>query len=664
MAIEVTIAEPAAWSGRAKDPGGGEPFTWELDANTVSVCLGLPIARKLSDPDNEADRLIVQAIVAAVDSLAREHGLPGVPREATDAAIERAAPRGLKKHLIGMPHEGNELAEEAKLSPRLVQEADVSRARELLANHLKKFGWHDQIVPHDRRDELLKDAVSFLFQQACGQLDEASPAGLLEALVLENERLVAQAERRQAFLPARLETEPESAGEIRTEVARAAQAAIACRFLIEYVVARPPEGHAEWSLRRYDECVALVAELLDWAYLDDAVNAGLSATDLLIRDDGQLRLRELGRYERGHSSFFDTVVEDLKTASASIFPKRLATRDTTSESHGRNETLTSLDDALTSETGLTGEGLVSLFHAAAYITRQANAELTTMPRPDALAALVATTGGQSSSIEQAVDYFTLGPRDSFLKPPSGSTRDVLPSRSARRWSYVRRPFLLLDTTDGPTLTWGRRHPLAALRVFIGQLLSGSYQHLAEGKDLRSALGAVSSETGHAFEDRVGKVFESAGIARIIGCESVGGDSLHKTDQGDLGDIDVLACDRQPRTIWVVECKDLTGAITTSDFVDEMSEHFGSGDATTLSRVSARVAWIDARKASVLTEFGEPGAAHQWSTRGLIVTAVPVIAPYITDSPFSVVPVANLGTWLKRNSRTPRSKSRKRGRKKR
>jgi hypothetical protein len=475
---------------------------------------------------------------------------------------------------------------------------------------------------------------------------------------------VAQTERRQAFLPARLETEPESADEIRTEVAKAARAAIACRLLIEYVVARPPEGQGEWSLRRYDECLALVAELLDWAYLDDAVNAGLSATDLLIRDDGQLRLRELGRYERGQSSFFDTVVEDLKAASASIFSKRLATRDTDVESQGRNETLTRLDDALASETGLTGEGLVNLFHAAAYITRQADAELTTMPRSDAIAALVRTTGGETSTIEQAVDYFTLVPRDSFLKPPTGSTRDVLPSRSARRWSYVRRPFALVDTTEGPTLTWGRRHPLAALRVFIGQLLSGSYQHLAEGKDLLSALGAIGSETGHEFEKRVGQVFESVGIDPVIGCESVGNDSLHKTDQGDLGDIDVLACDRQRRTIWVVECKDLTGAITTSDFVDEMTEHFGSGDATTVSRVSARVAWIDARKASVLTEFHEPTSALQWSTRGLIVTAVPVIAPYITDSPFPIVTIADLATWLQRSSRSPQSKSRKRRRKSR
>lgn len=654
-AIEVSLADLQAWSSASPDASRGEAAIIAATGNTVSLCLGLPIASLLARPTNEADRLIVDAIARALDALANENGLPGVPKETIDEAVENVAPLGVKKHLIGMPQEGNEIAELADKPGRLVQEADVSRAREMLAEHLKSYGWHDETVPHERRDEILKDAVRFLFEETCKRLDESSPAGLLDALVLENERLAASSEHRQALLPARLATYPESEVEVRDEVANAAKTAVACRFLIEYVAAQPPSGAVLWSLRRFDECAALIAELLDWAYLDDAVNAGLSSTDLLIRDDGQLRLLEIGRYEKGQSRYFDALVSEMTEASASIFPKRFETR-AEDEVRERNATLLRLDEPMAAESGLSVQGLVDLLHAAAYLAREADAQLMTLTKDQAVTQLSDAIGKDTGAVERAVDYLTLGPRNSFLQPPSGTTREVLPSRSARRWSYVRRPLLQVDGPEGPTLTWGRRHPLAALRVMIGQLLSGRYQHLAEGFELRSALGEISSEAGHEFEQRVDILFKAHDIKTIIACTSIGNDSLRHTDAGDLGDIDVLACDTRHQTLWVVECKDLAGAITTSDIVDEMVEHFGTGETTTVARLSARVGWVAERLPAALEAFDQTGSPKYWNVRGVFVTGVPVMAPYITDVPFPIVPVEELASWLAQAKPVQRAKS--------
>jgi hypothetical protein len=654
-AIEVSLAEPQAWSSAAPGAGRGEATTIAVTGNSVSLCLGLPIAHLLATPTNEADRLIVDAIARALDALALEHGLPGVPKAMIDEAIENVAPLGPKKHLIGLPREGNEIAELADRPGRLVQEADISRARELLAEHLRSYGWNDQTIPHERRDEILKDAVAFLFQEACKRLDESSPHGLLDALVVENERLAASSEHRQALLPARLVTYPESEADVRDEVANAAKAAVACRFLIEYVAAQPPNGAVPWSLRRFDECVALLAELLDWAYLDDAVHAGLTSTDLLIRDDGQLRLVEIGRYEKGQSSYFDTLVGEMKEASASIFPKRFEVR-AQDEARERNATLLRLDEPMAAETGLSVQALVDLLHAAAYLAREADVQLITLTKHEAVAQLSDAIGGDVGAVERAVDYLTLGPRNSFLKPPSGTTRDVQPSRSARRWSYVRRPLLRVDGPDGPTLTWGRRHPLASLRVLIGQLLSGRYQHLAEGSELRAALGQIGSEAGHEFEERVDSLFKARDIKAIIACTSIGNESLSHTDDGNLGDIDVLACDTRQQTLWVVECKDLAGAITTSDIVDEMTEHFGASETTTVARLNARVGWVAERLPAALKAFDRTDPPNHWKVRGVFVTGVPVMAPYITDVPFPIVPVEELATWLARGKPVQRPKS--------
>jgi hypothetical protein len=661
-AIEVSLDKPQEWSSAALGVGEGQVATITVSGNVVFLCLGLPIARSLATATNEADRMIVDAIVRALDALAREYGLPGLPDAIIDQAVENVAPLGNKKHLIGMPREGNEIAELADKAGRLVQEADVSRAREMLAEHLESYGWRDRRVPHERRDEILKDAVAFLFQRVCLHVDESSSDGLLDALVLENERLAASSEHRQALLPARLATYPESEADVRDEVANAARTAVAWRFLIEYVAARPPKGVVPWSLRRFDECVALLVELLDWAYLDDAVHAGLTSTDLLIRDDGQLRLVEIGRYEKGQSSYFDTLVGGMKEASASIFPLRFEAR-AQDEARERNATLLRLDGPMAAETGLDVQALVDLLHAAAQLAREADGQLVTLPRDEAVAQLSDAIGGELSAVERAVDYLTLGPRASFMKPPSGTVRDVLPSRSARRWSYVRRPFLRVDGSAGPTLTWGRRHPLAALRVLIGQLLSGRYQHLAEGSDLRAVLGEIASETGREFEEHVDSLFKARDIKTIIACTSIGNESLRGTDDGDLGDIDVLACDTLHRSLWVVECKDLAGAITTSDIVGEMTEHFGAGD-TTVRRLSARVEWVAMRLPAALRAFGRSDPPSHWKARGLFVTGVPVMAPYITDVPFPIVPADELASWLTREKPVKPKSSVKRRRRRR
>ncbi len=221
---------------------------------------------------------------------------------------------------------------------------------------------------------------------------------------------------------------------------------------------------------------------------------------------------------------------------------------------------------------------------------------------------------------------------------------------------MRRPLLRVDGPDGPTLTWGRRHPLAALRVLIGQLLSGRYQHLAEGSELRAALGEIGSETGHEFEERVDSLFKARDIKTIIACTSIGNESLRRTDDGDLGDVDVLACDTRHQTLWVVECKDLAGAITTSDIVDEMTEHFDASETTTVARLSARVGWVAERLPAALKAFDRADPPNHWKARGVFVTGVPVMAPYITDVPFPIVPVEELASWLARGKPVQQPKS--------
>jgi hypothetical protein len=116
-------------------------------------------------------------------------------------------------------------------------------------------------------------------------------------------------------------------------------------------------------------------------------------------------------------------------------------------------------------------------------------------RSDAVTTFAKRLGESERDLERALDYLALGARETFLPPPSGRYRDALPSRFARRWSYTRRPIVRVDDADGEELLWGRRHPLMALRLVVGYLLSGRYQDLAEGTALRAELGRLAQERG-------------------------------------------------------------------------------------------------------------------------------------------------------------------------
>jgi len=156
-------------------------------------------------------------------------------------------------------------------------------------------------VSGELRKQLADEAVQYLLGQVRQLIDGMQPEGLLEEVLAANERIIAAGEQRRAMLPARAATYPAAVDRerLREQLARSAQAAVACRFLAEYVAAQPPGGNALWSLARYDRALALVAEMLNWAHLSDALHHGMSDVELLINSDGQLRLQALDRYELG-----------------------------------------------------------------------------------------------------------------------------------------------------------------------------------------------------------------------------------------------------------------------------------------------------------------------------------------------------------------------------
>jgi hypothetical protein len=644
LEVQVDFESPEYWFGAGEDPGSGSFGGFEvIDYERVMLRLGPALRRTLPQADNSAERELVGLLIEALIALGEgvEVETPGSEERA--AVREAVAPLGLKKHLILMPAELNRAIAEPQDPPRTVQEADRSAVRYSLGRALgEKFGIRDAEVPQGQRKEILNEAVDILFKEITATLDGCRGEGLLELLMEMNERLIATGEHRRAILPARLATYPQAALRLREDSAEASLAAICARFLVEYVAAAAPSGETAISLATYDAVLAAAAELVDWADLSDAIHSGLSQLGLRFDRDGILRSAGEDRYGSGRSHFFDRHIAGERRKAES----RWAGRFEREETDERPEWLGRLDALFVAEAGvplhLLGETLI----AANHVAMTGGQDVVVLSRPQAVAALAGAIDREAEEIEKALDYLALGPRAKFLKPPAGKEADVYPWRYARRWSYNRRPFVRRIYPDGEEeILWGQRQVFTAFNILYGQIESGRYQELASAPELKSELGRLADQEGAEFEERVAAEAEQLGFAVARSVKRLAGEKLRRSASEDLGDIDVLAADPAAKTIWAIECKSLSGSLSSSEVVLEMTAHFNQEGTSSVTKHGERVAWVGKRMPAALERLGLPANVDGWDLRGLIVTGRDVIAPFIDDLPFTSVPFEELAGFL-------------------
>ncbi len=657
LQLAIDVDHPDFWFSSAEDPGGEEIARCRLTRYEVEIALGPRIRRAAPSPDNAADRMLVAVIIDAIDALCQAHGGQQMPLDHKRTLRDAVAPEGIKKHILFFPSIGNELIARADGPARTVQTADVSAARALIGAYVTTtFGLRNQVVPRDQREQVVRTSVEYLLAEAQALLASARPDGLLEQILAANERIIAESEHSRAVLPARLATYPEAGaqGWLRDEAARANQASVCCRFMAEYVAAQPPTGSEPWSLVRYDRAMALTAEMISWAYLDDAFYYGMTDVGLLVNEEGQLRLEEQDRYELGRAAYFDQHVAAQRDTMERILLRRFQARP----SSGPSELVKRINPLMVSDAGVTLTELGELLHAASACAASTEAEIVVMDRAAAVATVAGDLQWDATKLDRALSYLTMGARPTFLAPPDGDWRDVVPSRFARRWSLNRRPFV----ARGDELLWGRRQVLVALNVILGQILSGRFQTLAGSPELREELGRLSAEAGIEFQHEVAAIFRAdTRFAVDESVTSLGGHRLQRPNGETLGDIDVVAADRLARILHAVECKDLAGALTPSEVASELSEHFDDDADTSSSKHAERVAWLQAHRADALAQLGIAEEASSWRVHGMFVTGRPVMAPYIRDVAFEIVASGDLGAWIAARpqpQRTPRRRNRR------
>jgi hypothetical protein len=639
--IDVVVDEPQAWLAQSvPEAGGPVAIARTVEPGRIALTIRPSLIGRLMGPDNAGERELLEVLLLALDELLepeRRLGPDGV-----GAAIAEHAPLGPKKKINLFTADVDSALIGGDLPAyRSVQKADTDALLDEAGDHIART-FEPPVGPLEGqlRTTVLNDVVRFHYEQLEREVSVFSPAGLLESLLAQHEATVRReaVERRTLGASMAAYGETQLIERMRRSLPEATQAAVALRFLIEYVTARPPHGFRPLSRTLFDRLMAISSQIISRGMTSDIIRFAIEDTQLSFLASGRLGMAD-GTYQAGQQAYLRVTVP----AHARAVGARYA------QAWGREQAETppeaaELDAAAVAEWGLTLMQILQFLQALSIIANRQSSAAASLPCAELEVALGEHLGWPADRVRIAVDLHVLVPRGSFLEVPPGFEKsDLWPWRYNRALSYLRRPLLRRPGRDGDEYVWGVRHPEQSGRLLFSLIESERLK--ARSGEMKQLMTRMRQAETQDFVAQVAEFARQRGMAVDTNVKKVAGEKIMRDSKQDLTDIDVLAADAVSRKIYLLECKDLEGARTPAELSNELASTFRGGGKkrSAAEKQVERVAWVSARISQTLQHLGvateEPGG---WSVTGAVVTDVHVLAPYVHACPLPVYAQEDLG----------------------
>lgn len=489
------------------------------------------------------------------------------------------------------------------------------------------------------------------FDLITAAIAKLSPDGLLNQLIARDEALLHEEEISQETLPSRIACFGESsqlAQDLTRDHNQRVEAAVASRFLVEYVAASPPSGQDALTLEAYDHLLGLAAELTARATLSDAIHHGFSESQLAILESGRLGVSRGDRYEAGTKAIAAAMGESRRRMA---LEPPLTTSSAQAAEPGPD-----IEEAAQAEFGFT---ITDLAHGVGELIALGDERCTEEPYALRLQEvdehLRSSLGWSQEQSRAFIDRLSLRPRANFLSVGF----DAYPWRYNREWSYARRPLVQVERLGGdPVLMWGARRLWSTGSYWLGLIYSGRLR--AESKPMKMLLGTIRQGHNKDFESLVEAALRAGGCTVTAnGVSKIAGGKLLSRDGHDLGDIDALGVNAASKLIVVAEAKDFEVARNPAELANE-ADALLRGDKSALHKLSRRAQWVRDHLASTLSHLGVNDGSERWAVAPVIVTSRDLISPRVLPSDIQVVPLEMLEGWVSRElARTRRSARRRR-----
>ena len=548
------------------DEGKIEPPNVSIGGGTIRISCAEPYLRSFGQPGNQGDRWMVRAIASGAAGLANQD------TAACADAMERKivkddAARHL--HVFNAATTTQMVIASAVHHPLRKVQPEVRAWAEV---GLASVGADDEtnVVRGLEATKFLAGLVDDLWASIRTRLKDLDRANVIEMALRNHHAVDKDRNRWRTTAAAVLSLHPPEEG-VRVAInleSERAEAGLCSRVLAEMALCTSPTEHGrECSVYDFDQMMAEISLMNAIASRSDEIHHGF-ASELAVMPNGTLRF-ENDFAEQVHTPYLRASSQEQFEAAAGDYADIYRRSEPLEREEYEEKRDAAFDAAFLAEYGVDPLGMADMVSYVGLIALERGGDIVRMRRSELIQLAKDRLEIDEDGIGALLDTWSLRPRSKWneKKPEGATARDWWPWRHARRLSLLARPIINLDGRDDPELVLSPillDHALTyALRAHSGGLPVDFYR----SDEMRSWIGAVIDERGHAFNQQVRDDLEALGLVAIaeVDMTRLGGTKRN-------GDVDVLAWRPADGRVFAIECKRLRADRTVGEIAERLSEY--------------------------------------------------------------------------------------------
>lgn len=610
-------------------------FSFKYEYGNLKLFLPKYIKRLFMGADNEGERILIKEVLKAFNSL------PNV--ELSDDKIKKLlnqfVPLGPTK-MIMLISEPDLRCDSTNLVRTIyLSDAENNLVLDKLLNIITpEFSIPDKFQTVNDKKQFCNLIVTNLLKHILKMLTVFENESLLVKLIAINERLIYNTAQTEILTPSQFHCfgiDEKRIKKIEKEQRDTSRTSIATRCLIELLIQNPATGIQKPNFDEIDELIALMNQIFNFGSLSDALHYGLDNPEMDILPSGRIGTSKEFRDQKLKHFDKDSLIHTIEEQRES-FPFRLEINKDEGDTNTikNDEFLHKVDDAFLKDWGVSYSTLYTIYHEAAVIASN-KGTIASMLEVDLIDKLKERVKGYEAQVESGLKRLCFEPSQSPVidKQKGYINSDYFPWHYNREFSYIRRPFLVVETNLGRKYYWGMRQCITSSEYLINLVSFGILKN--GGKQIKKILGKIADLKGKSFRNYAANWIKSNTSLKVWDFEVTIEPKGHLKAEENKGDSDIFAYDAEMNQVYNIECKRTVPSKTMHQMKTEIDKYLGrrEGERKYIVKHLERDIWLKNNIDQVKEFIGVPKAPN---IKSIVLTSKLLPLRYVKEITLPII----------------------------
>ena len=459
---------------------------------------------------------------------------------------------------------------------------------------------------------VINSTVDYLFDVFKRFIDKFNWLNALERCYLYSEKMLTELLLYQDNLKHQFALYPEHATDIEKNNDEINVSSISVRFIVEYLAAIKTSGDLIISDDDIQYAMGIVESIIRWAKISDSYRYSLVDS---------FNFLESGRIGYNHERI-ERFNELLSSAAFNDSIRRI-------ESFNYEPSVFPFEEeikrAYLHEHGFATEQMALAIAVIFACGEEQDSEIKKGTIDDLLVMLHRNhdINMDDETFARIIDFLTIDYRGAFYDN-SIKSRELHPWKYNREWSLMRKPLVKRDGS----FYWGNRMLYHSYLFIMQTIRSGKEPSHDNTKDGIGCLnGKILEHIGEEFNDYCFNYLKS-NMPKLVfdKCvKSINNKRIQIVDHEPLGDIDILAIDKDKKRIYLIETKRFYYSRNPSELDNEITDMFlgTKKKKSFLEKELLRKQWVENHVNDVIAQYKLSG--NGWKVRYTFLTYKPLLS---------------------------------------